>query len=151
MRMQKAQPTFAGSSKDEFRRLYPDASDIVVSSIRQQFFQNGFKLFSLIEQVLFKACSGDDCKDSAEAVCTFFDGIFNKECLLAQLVTMLQLSQEGTLHTIRAQETLVDEGVWFFKLLWVLPPTNATLEPSFQCSLKDKVLFAQHNGSGSTQ
>ena len=77
-------------------------------------------------------------------MCTFWDGDFDKECLLAKLATMRQLfisttSEAPSVADIRevlcalsaAQKTLMDEVAPFFKLLLVLPDSNANSERSF--------------------
>ena len=53
------------SSQDEYHRIYFEAIDLAVSSIKSRF---DFKIFLSLEQLLLKACSGksfdDDLKNS---------------------------------------------------------------------------------------
>ena len=49
---------FAVSLKDEYCQVYFEAFDLAGTSIRSRFDQKGFKTFSNVEQLLFKACRG---------------------------------------------------------------------------------------------
>ena len=74
-----APPEFPVSLKDEYRQVYFEALDLAVTSIRSRFDQKGFKTYSNVEQLLFKASEGQCLKDELDQVCTFFYGDFNKK------------------------------------------------------------------------
>ena len=49
---------FPLSVEEEYCRVYFEAIDLSVMSIRNRFDQKGFQTFSNVEQLLFKACTG---------------------------------------------------------------------------------------------
>jgi hypothetical protein len=53
-----AENEYTHSPKDEYRRVYFEDIDLAVSSIQSRFDQKSFKIFSGVEQLLLKACSG---------------------------------------------------------------------------------------------
>ncbi len=69
---------FAVSPKEEYRRVYFEALDLAVTSIRSRFDQKGFKTFSNVEQLLFKACGGQCFDEELDQVCSFFYGDFKR-------------------------------------------------------------------------
>ena len=87
----KAPAEFAMVPKDEYRRVYFEALDLAVTSIKSRFDQGGFRTFSNLEQLLIKACRGLSIEKELEVVCTFFYNDFNKEDLQAELATFQQL------------------------------------------------------------
>ena len=133
------------SPKDEYRRVYFEALDLAVTSIRSRFDQKGFKTFSNVEQLLFKACGGQCFSKELDLVCTFFYGDFDREDLVAQLSTLRQLhhsvvgdevpsvdSIKTALLTLStSQRMLLNAVCRLFQLLMILPATNATSERSF--------------------
>ena len=69
---------FATSPKDEYRRVFFECFDLAVMSIHSRFDQKGFKTFSNVEQLLFKACKGQNYEEELDFVCNFFTNYFNK-------------------------------------------------------------------------
>jgi len=66
---------------------YFEALDLATTSICNRFDQKGFKVFSNIQQLLFKACSiGQSFSEELNVVCGFFCNDFSKEDLSAQLL-----------------------------------------------------------------
>eukprot|EP00731_Ephydatia_muelleri_P036880 Em0344g3a len=83
---------FATSPKDEYRRVFFECFDLaVMMSIRSRFDQKGFKTFSNVEQLLFKACKGQNYEEELDFVCNFFTNDFNKIELVAELLTLRTL------------------------------------------------------------
>ena len=134
---------FPISVKDEYRRQYFEAIDLAVSCIEDRFNQEGFKMLCNVEQLILKACAGDDITQLACIVCTFFKD-FNKNDLLVQLSMCHQLYKSYTtdppsIETIKAsllslsesQRSLIDEVCKLLQLLIVMPATNASSERSF--------------------
>ena len=134
----------AVSPKDEYRRVYFEALDLAVTSIRSRFDQKGFKTFSSVEQPLFKACGGQFFKEELDVVCNFFYDDFNKEDLVAELSTLHTLyhsvvEEVPSVNSIKtalltmshAQRMLLNTVCRLFQLLLILPATNATSERSF--------------------
>lgn len=133
------------SPKDEYRRIYFKAIDLAVSSIQSRFDQKGFKIFSNVEQLLLKACSGKSVDEDLKAVCDFFHDDFNKEELASELMTLRTLhtsvveKEEPSIDSVKqsllslssTQRTLLGMVSRLFQLLLILPATNATSERSF--------------------
>ena len=140
-----AQAEFPASPKEEYRRVYFEALDLAVTSISSRFDQKGFKVFSSVEQLLFKACRGQDFKDELTYVCEFFYNDFDKVELESELLTLQKLyesaigSEAPSVDNIKkalltlssAQQMLVNTVCRLFQLLIILPATNATSERSF--------------------
>ena len=115
-----------------------------MTSIRSRFDQKGFKTFSNVEQLLFKACSGKSYTDELHEVCKFFYEDFDKEELKTELSTLHELYQsvvdeDPSIDSIKAallslstaQRVLLKAVCRLFQLLLILPATNATSERSF--------------------
>ena len=115
-------------------------------SIRHRFDQKGFKTFSNVEQLLFKACKGQNYAEELDFVCNFFTNDFNKVELAAELLTLRTLyvseiaaDEEPSVGSIKTallalstmQQKLLGAVVRLFQLLDILPATNATSERSF--------------------
>ena len=60
---------FAVSVKEEYRRVYFEALDLAMTTIHSRFDQKGFKTFSNVEQLLFKACGGPCFNEELDLVC----------------------------------------------------------------------------------
>ena len=79
---------FAATPKDEYHQVYFETLDLATTSICSRFDQKGFKIFSNVQQLLFKACSIEQSlNEELNMVCDFFYDDFSKEDLLAQLLT----------------------------------------------------------------
>ena len=87
---------FAESPKDEHRHADVfEALDLAVTSICNRFDQKGFKTFSNVEQLLFKACKGQHFEEELDLVCNFFYNDFDKDDLVAELSTFHKLYQSA--------------------------------------------------------
>ncbi|XP_033123564.1 zinc finger MYM-type protein 1-like [Anneissia japonica] len=136
---------FPVSVKDEYRRVYFEAFDHALNSIQSRFDQKGFKTFSKVEQLLFKACVGECFSHELDEVCTFFYDDFDKDELKAELITLHQLydstvgKEAPSINNIRktmltlssSQMMLIKTASRLFQLLLILPATNTTSELSF--------------------
>ena len=125
--------------------MYFEAFDLATTSICSRFDQKGFKIFSNVQQLLFKACSaGQSFNEDLDVVCDFFYDDFSKE-LSAQLLTLRELHKsvvedeipsvnsigKALLSFSSTQRLLLNSVCQLFNLLLVLPATNATSECSF--------------------
>ena len=133
------------SLKDEYLPVYFEALDLAVTRILGRFDQKGFKTYSKVEQLLFKAGEGQCPKDELDQVCTFFYGDFNKGELIAELFTLHDLHRSAvgdvtpSVDSIKTalltlsptQRMLLKTVCWLFQLLLILPATNATSERLF--------------------
>lgn len=59
--------------------------------IRSRFDQQGFKVLSNLEQLLLKACGGQNFENELQAVCEFFYEDFSKDDLASELTTRHKL------------------------------------------------------------
>ena len=122
--------------------MYFKVFDLAVTSIRSRFDQKGFKTFSNVEQLLFKARRGQCLKEELDQVCTVFYDDFNKEDLVAELSTFHELYQSTVGDVVPSvnsittalvilsttQRLLLKTVCRLFSLLLILPATNATSE-----------------------
>ena len=137
---------FHSTAKDLFRQVYFEAIDLAVSSIKNRFDQPGFKVYSNVEQLLFRACSGETYEEELTFVCKFYGEDLNRRDLETQLQIFRRLYQERTektdhpsIETLKkvlkslsvAQRGLINMVCLAFQLLLVMPATNATSERSF--------------------
>ena len=82
---------FPLSVEDEYHHVYFEAIDLSAMSLRNRFDQKGFQTFSNVEQLLFKACTGQCFKEELDSVRSFFFDDFDKVELESQLCTLHQL------------------------------------------------------------
>ena len=76
--------------------MYFEALDLATTSICSRFDQKGFKIFSNVQQLLFKACSaGQSFNEELDVVCDFFYDDFSKEDLSAQLLSLQELHKSA--------------------------------------------------------
>ena len=54
-----------------YRQIYFEAIGLSITSITNQFDQPGFKVYFGLEQLLFKACKGEDYQLELSAACEF--------------------------------------------------------------------------------
>ena len=142
----EAPAEFAATPKDEYCRVYFEALDLATTSIWSRFDQKGFKIFSNVQQLLFKACGTEKSfNEELDLVCDYFYDDFSKEELSAQLLTLRELHksvvedeipsvnsiQKALLSLSSTQRMLLNSAWQLFKLLLVLPATNSTSECSF--------------------
>ena len=105
-----------------------------------------FKIFSNAQQLLFKACGTEQSfNEELHLVCDYFYDDFSKEELSAQLLTLRELHksvvedeilsvnsiQKALLSLSSTHRILINSACQLFKLLVVLPATNATSERCF--------------------
>ena len=82
---------FAASPKNEYHRVFFECLDLAVMSIRNRFDQKSFKTFSNVEQLLFKACKGQNYEEELDFVWNFFTNDFTKVELAAELLSLRTL------------------------------------------------------------
>ena len=125
--------TFPATPKDLYRPKYFEVLDLAVMSIMERFNQPGFKVYSNLEQLLFKACSGEEYDSELSAVCEFYGEDLNPCDLQSQLRTLrtLYLEKKGdekpsisglkfVLQSLSpAQRTVIDMVCRTFQLLIV--------------------------------
>ena len=130
---------FATAPNDEYSQVYFEAVDLPVTCIQRRFDQKGFKIFSTVEQVLFKACGSHCFREELNSVCDFFYDDFKQEDLKSELSTFHKLYHVATdgvpsVDNIKAalltlstsQQKLLSTACHLFQLLMILPATNST-------------------------
>ena len=137
---------FQATAKDLYRQVYFEAIDLAVTSINDRFDQPVYKVYSNVEQLLFKACSGVDYEDKVKFVCEFYGEDVNRQDLDSQLKVLrtlyIEKTDDGEKPSIQVlkrilqsltptQLHLVDMVCWTFQLLIIMPATNAMSERSF--------------------
>ena len=140
--------SFHTTASDLYRQVYFEAIDLAVSSIEQRFEQPGYKVYSKVEQLLLKACAGENYHDEITFVCEFYGDDLDKCDLESQLKVLRTLYMEkivtvdndapsvqtlkSVLQTLTPEQlSLVDMVCRAFQLLLIMPATNATSERSF--------------------
>ena len=79
-----APPEISSSVEDHFCWIYFEAIDNVIGGLKDWFGQPGYATYSKLEQLLIKACRGDDFSHEFDFCCNFYNDI-NKACLEPQL------------------------------------------------------------------
>ena len=138
---------FPTTPKAFFRQIYYEALDLITNCIKDRFDQPGYKIYQLLESLLMKACRKEEIAESLDAVCGFYGNDFDKGLLCSQLQTfgihfhdqMKEPTQQITIFDIKnyflslspGQASLLSQVRRLFKLILVMPATNATSERSF--------------------
>ena len=147
-----AAPEYPSTAKNMYRQSYYEALDLAVNSISQRFDQPGFRVYSNLEQLLFKACTGDNYQSALDVVCTSYKGDLEPNELSSQLHVLSVLYQERAKGQIppasclreilcslsRAQRSCIDIVCRAFQLLLIMPATNSTSERSFSAMRRIK-------------
>ena len=133
---------FAESVQDHYRRIYYEALDLIVNCITSRFQQTGYKVYCNLENLLLKSVKKCDFTEELEFVCSFYGSDFNKEQLQLQLPILanaLSSQVEHNFHSLlaffrnlsSAQRALMSEVCTLFRIILVMPATNAVSERSF--------------------
>ena len=138
---------FHTSSEDHYRQIYYEALDFVVQAVCDRFDQPGYRVYQNLQELVLKACKGEAYQGELKAVLAIYKNDLSRLELEAQLPLLKPLCKEvceqladnfsvhdavGILSKLSAAERTAFSGVWTaFKLLLVLPATNATSERSF--------------------
>ena len=144
---------FPDSPKDRYRQFYYQAFDYTIQSIKSRFSQTDYKKYSLLQQLLLKAANGDDWAEEFQSVCSFYTTDFKKSLLSSQLeILPASLRVENAISITEliakfksldpARKVLLSEVLKVFKILLVMPATNAVSERSFS-ALKRVIIIGQ--------
>ena len=135
-----------------YHQHYYETIDHLVNCIKARFEQPGYAVYCNLEQLLVKACLGENVFSELQEVCSFYKNDFQKELLHAQLETFgidfqrAQRESPGS-HLIKtpmildikdyltslsaAQRTLLSQVCNALKIILVMPATNSTSERCF--------------------
>lgn len=149
--------TFHSNPEDRYRQIYYEALDFVVQAVRDRFDQPGYRVYQNLQELVIKACKGEDYEDQLKAVLDIYKDDLSRPELDAQLPLLKPLCKDiceelgsnfsvgNAVHALSelsvAQRTAFS-GVWtILKLLLVLPATNATSERSFSALRRVKTFL----------
>lgn len=138
---------FPSTPIELYRQLYFEALDSATSCIVDRMEQPGYKVYSVLEQLLLKSCTGDDFEECFQTVCSFYKDDFQPDDLRSQLTTF-GVNVRSTLKDCSIQPSIFDIKNYFLslskgqcqlihqvlrllQLILVMPATNATSERSF--------------------
>ncbi len=152
-----AAPEFDVAVEDRYRRIYFEALDLIVKTIKSRFNQPGYKIYRGLEDLLVKAANGNNYSDELEYVTSVYGSDINGCNLDMQLKTLgntISIPEVLTIHAIvkhltklsTAEKTLLDQVVLVAKLLLVMPATNATSERSFSAMRRLKTYLRSTMG-----
>ena len=128
------------TAEDDYRRKYFEALDLAINCIEDRFEQNDYKMYACCEQVLLKACCGDDFSNELNEVLNFYKDDFNEGLMKVQLNTLPAIVKDVTTFKelrkcvkalSRASKSLISQVIKLIKLVLVMPATNAVSERSF--------------------
>ena len=149
-----APPEFPSTVEDRYRKIYFEALDLVLQSIKQRFDQPGYHIYCKLECLLLKAAQNTDYSDELRFVLEHYSNDFKSDLLKAHLEIFASNfpapDVERTSVTLKdvityaktlteVQKDLMSEVCVLLKLILVIPATNAVSErPSIiQCSAKN--------------
>ena len=117
---------------------YNRALDLIAASLTERFDQPGYKIYSTTEQLLLKACKGEECHEEMVTVSKYYAEDINAVDLKSQLQTLMSnFDGEVSVGNIvkylqklsKISRTLYSEVVTLVRL--IMPASNATSERSF--------------------
>ena len=141
-----AEPHFHNTPESFYQQIYFEALDLSIASITNHFDQPGFKFYSGMEQLLFKACKGEDCEAELTAVCDVYGEELSRQSLEPQLKVLRTLylekvenDEQPSFRVVKqllqglsqSQRSLLNMVYRVFELLLIMPATNSTSERSF--------------------
>ena len=68
--------------------MYNRALDLIAASLVERFDQPGYKIYSTMEQLLLKACKGEECHEDMATVSKHYAEDINTVYLKSQLLTL---------------------------------------------------------------
>ena len=136
-----APPEFSSCAEDHYRQIYFEALDNVIQGLTDRFNQPGYAAYSHLEQLLIKACQGDNFKEDLDFCSDFYGDGLDKTLLEAQLCTLhldfIRYSEKKFDNKLKKSQisisshALLGEVNKFVQLVLVMPATDSTSERSF--------------------
>ena len=135
-------PTFPETVEDQYRRIYFEALDLIISRTEDRFNQPGWKIFRNVQELLLKAASADPYEEELRFIISFYGPDFDILLLPTQLEIFSQNFKADGKVTVSEIVTYFhncsDGQLWLLsqvsklvRLLLVMPATNAGSERSF--------------------
>ena len=151
-----APPEFPSTVEDHYRRIYFEALDLVLQSIKERFDQPGYRIYCKLECLLLKAAQNTDYSDELSFVLEHYSNDFKSDLLKAHLEIFTSNfatpDVDRTSVTLRdvityaktlmeVQKDLMSEVCMLLKLILVMPATNAVSERSFSALRRIKTFL----------
>ena len=140
----KEKPQIANTPKALYRQLYFESPDSATCCIVDRMEQPGYKVYSMLEQLLLKSCTGDNIEECFQVVCSFYKDDFQPGDLLSQLTTF-GTNFRSTLKNNCSIITIKGSAPTHPSSFETAPAcsTNATSEQSFRALRRVKT-FKEH-------
>ena len=124
------------------------AIDMIVTCLEDRFDQQGYRVYSRLEQLLLKACKRESYTEELGIITEHYGADLSTDDLKVQLLTLStnldtssDISLPDVLRFLRelpaAGRVLYSEVVKLVKLIVVMPASNATSERSFSATSED--------------
>ena len=139
----QSQCYFPTTVEEHYKRLYFEAMDLITTSITERFNQPGYRISRNAEDLLLKEANGENFEAQFEFVTKFYKSDLHPQRLHQQLqipsTNFPSSAAKARLSDVmeyfgslpKAQRELLSEVCTIFKLLLVMPSTNAESERSF--------------------
>ena len=139
----KAAPEFSADVISQYRRIYFESLDCIISAIRDRFDQEDYRIYVQLENLLLKAAIGGNFIKEYDAIMETYAYDFDKNRFHVQLETLNEYCREIDQSDVFCLRTVVNvlrrpevkshlsEVVKLAKLILVLPATNATSKRTF--------------------
>ena len=136
------EPTYPVTAQDYDRRIYFEASDLMMNSIDQQFDQPSFDAYAKMESLLIKTLNSQDKSKELKFMEKLYNNGFNISVLTAKMEILQVLLKDGDYFcfdntTVKIKELpnpereMIKEVITLCKLILVNPATSAASERSF--------------------
>ena len=132
---------FPERNEQIFRRIYFEALDYAIQTIKARFDETDWVVYKNIQDVFLNSLKGEPFEDFLDVVMDTFCDDLNREELEAQLITLKFYPDEPIIDAkelvkflqglIAGQRRLMPQVVILAKLLLVIPATNAVSERCF--------------------
>ena len=128
---------------DDYRVKFFEALDLVINCIEHWFNKKNYHMYATCEQLLIKAVKKEDFSDEISEVMDFYNDDFNAHMIKIQLQLLPSVMTDNiSINSFKeiqnlvkllstAKKALISDVIKLFKLLVVMPATNAVSERSF--------------------
>ena len=142
---------FHSTVKEFYCRIYYEALDLIVESIRDRFDQPGYRVYQCLENLLLKAAKQEDFTEELQLAVSTYTSDIHESNLQMQLQTLGSAVHEKVVNIFDvrdyrkkltpAERLLLNEVTKVMKLILVMPATNAVSERSF--SAESRAIYNQ--------
>ena len=129
------------SPKENYRTIYYEALDCLISSLKERFTQPSFVAYEMLESILFKSFDGEDVENERKYIDTMYNEELNYHSLTNEIDTLKVILNgnivecfDDILKCVKGQQhqlMMMTNIMNLLKLLLANPATSATAERSF--------------------